>query len=362
MPERTLGGRPAPAPDQDDRIAELCAAVTRPDPRSARLSAVRQLTRARTSGSLGRLDDLVHRIAAIRRTASPGPLSAAVSVLAGDHGVAAHGVSAHQRGITGQVLRLIAAGRAPVNIMAARVPATVESADFGLLVPVGDQRYKVAPGTADICHQDAMSSAQARQAVLNGAAYATERLVLAPLLAVGEIGVGNTTAAAALACRLTGTSPAGMVGAGSGVDAQTLERKRDLVEQALRRSRGVPDDPLRILAALGGYEIAGNVGVILAAAGHRQVVIIDGVITAAAAMVAVRMCPAAADALVAAHCSTEPAHKVLLEALGQPPLLDLGMRLGMATGAALALGLINSALAVADFTPSASSAGLAARS
>ena len=345
----------------DDRIAELCAAVTPPDPRSARLSAVRQLTLARTAGSLGRLDDLVHRIAAIRRAASPGPLPAVVSVLAGDHGVAARGVSVHQRGTTGQVLRLVAAGQAPVNIMAARVPAMVESADFGLLEPVGDQRYKVAPGTADICRADAMSPAQARQGILNGAAYAAERLGPAQLLAVGEIGVGNTTATAALACRLTGTSPAQMVGAGSGVGARIVERKRGLVEQALRRTRWVPDDPLRILAALGGHEIAGNVGVILAAAGRRQVVIIDGVITAAAAMVAVRLCPAAAGAIVAAHCSAEPAHKVLLDALGQPPLLDLGMRLGMASGAALALGLINSALAVADLTPSARCAGLAAR-
>jgi nicotinate-nucleotide--dimethylbenzimidazole phosphoribosyltransferase len=361
MPEHAVDGSAARLSDADDRIAELTDAVVPPDPVSARLSAVRQLTRARTVGSLGRLDDLVHQIAAVRRAPSSGPLPAVVSVLAGDHGVAAHDVSAHKRGVTGQVLRLIADRKAPVNILADRAPATVQSADFGLFEPVGDQRYKVASGTEDICYADAMSAAQVRQAVLNGAAYAAERLAWAPLLAVGEIGVGNTTAAAALACRLTGTSPARMVGAGSGIGPQTLERKRGLVEQALRRTSGVPDDPLRILAALGGYEIAGNVGVILAAAGRAQVVVIDGVITAVAAMVAVRMCPAAAGTLVAAHCSTEPAHEVLLHELGQRPLLDLGMHLGMASGAVLALGLINSALAVADLTPSASSVGMRVR-
>ncbi|MFC9431552.1 nicotinate-nucleotide--dimethylbenzimidazole phosphoribosyltransferase [Streptomyces sp. NPDC056987] len=361
MREHPLGAPTARSPNQDSLIEDLCSDVTAADPRSARLSVVRQLTRARTPGSLGRLDDLVHRIAGIRRTATPGPLPAAVSVLAGDHGVAAHGVSMHSHGLTSQVLRLVAAGRAPVNILAARIPARVECADFGLLEPVGNQRYKVAPGTSDISGQDAMSPAQARQAVLNGAAYARCRLAGAALLAVGEIGVGNTTAASALAVRLLGTSPAQMVGAGSGVDADTVAHKRGLVEQALRRTRKVPDDPLRLLAALGGYEIAGNVGVVLAAAGRQQVTVIDGMITAVAALIAVRLCPATADAVVASHCSAEPAHRALLDALSRSPLLELGMRLGMASGAALALGVINSALAVADLTPPAASVGLAAR-
>jgi nicotinate-nucleotide--dimethylbenzimidazole phosphoribosyltransferase len=357
--DQTDGGLPAHPPGQGDRLAELCAAVSGGDPRSARLSTVRQLTQARPAGSLGRLDEVVHRVAAIRRTATSGPLPSVVSVLAGDHGVAAHGVSAHRHGLTGRVLRLIASGQAPVNIVAARVPASVECADFGLLEPVGEQRYKVAAGTGDICREDAMSPSQAHEAMSNGAAYAADRLASPSMLAVGEIGVGNTTAAAALACRLTGVPATKMVGAGSGVDEATVARKRQLIEQALSRTSRVPDDPMRILAALGGFEIAGNVGVILAAAGRGQVVVIDGAITAIAALIAVRLCPAVSGALIAAHCSTEPAHQATLHALGQQPLLDLGMRLGMASGAALALNLINSALAVAHLMPSATAVGLA---
>jgi nicotinate-nucleotide--dimethylbenzimidazole phosphoribosyltransferase len=351
---------PETMPATDDAIAGLCAAVDVPDRVSARLSTVQQLTRARTANSLGRLDDLVHRVAAIRRCASPGPLTAAVSVLAGDHGVAAHRVSVHRHGLTGRVLRLIDAGRAPVNLIAGRVAAPVRTADFGLLEPFGDQRYKVAAGTGDISRANAMSPEQARQAVRNGAAYVGERLADAQMLAVGEIGVGNTTAATALTCRLTGTGAAELAGVGSGVGADTLARKRRLIEQALRRTRDVPDDPMRVLEALGGFEIAGNVGLILHAAAQRQVVVLDGAITAVAALVAVRLCPPVAGYLVAGHCSTEPVHPVLLKELGLVPLFDLGMRLGMASGAALALGVINAMLAVAQSTPSAEAAGLRA--
>lgn len=341
-----------------DPIVELCASVAPPDSHSTRLSRVRQLTKARPTASLGILDELVHRIAGIRHDPDPGPLSAVISVLAGDHGVARHGVSTHPHGLTNSVLRLIADGLGPVNFAANRVPAKVVTADFGLVEPVGDQRYRIAAGTADICSEDAMSPTQARQAVLNGATYAAERLADAAMVGVGEIGVGNTTASSALAIRLLGTSPLDMVGAGSGVDAPTVVRKRELIERALHRVRHLPDDPLLLLAALGGFEIAGNVGVILAAAGRRQVVVIDGSITAVAALIAVRLCPAASDSIVAAHCSTEPAHRAVLHELGQTPLLDLGMHLGMASGAAFALSLINSMLAVAAQTPSARSANL----
>lgn len=329
---------------------------------SRRLSEVRQRTLARPAGSLGRLDELVHRIAAIRHAPVSGPLPATVSVLAADHGVAALGVSSHPHGLTSRVLRLINAGQGPVNQIAARVPARVETADFGLLDTVGDQRYKIAAGTADICTTDAMSPGQAHRAVLAGAAYCEQRLGNAELVGVGEIGVGNTTAAAALAARLLDVPPARLVGAGSGVDDRTVRLKQELVEQALHRVRRVPDDPLRLLAALGGFEIAGNVGVVLAAAARRQVVVIDGTITAVAALVAVRMCPAVAGSIVAAHLSTEPAHGLLLTALGQTPLLTLDMRLGMASGAAFALGLINSMLAVAGLTPQARAVGLATSS
>ncbi|MEE1822819.1 nicotinate-nucleotide--dimethylbenzimidazole phosphoribosyltransferase [Streptomyces sp. BE20] len=342
-----------------ERIDALCASVTAPDRHSARLAQVRQLALARPSGSLGRLDTLVQRVAGIRRTASPGPLDTVVSVLAGDHGVAAHGTSRFRPGVTGRVLRLIDSGQAPVNILADRLPARVETADFGLVDPVGDQRYKIAPGTADISVRDAMTADLAVRAVAAGARFAEERLGGAGLVAIGEIGVGNTTAATALAARLLGRTATELTGLGSGVPQDTVRQKAALVGLALDRTAHLPDDPLTVLAALGGYEIAGNTGIVLAAAARRQVVLVDGAITAVAALLAVRLCPAVAGYLIAAHESTEPSHRHVLEALGQPPLLRLEMRLGMASGAALAAGLVNAALAVAELTPGAAVAGLA---
>lgn len=360
MAEHSSGGRHTEDADRA-ALAALCARVGLPDRTAARLTHVRQLTRARPPGSLGLLDTLVPRLAGILGRPSPGELSAAVSVLAGDHGVAVHGTSVFRPDVTARVLELIAAGRAPVNVLAARLPAPVEYADFGLARPVGDQRYKVSAGTADITGQDAMTPAQALRAIRHGAAYADARLAGVDLVAVGEIGVGNTTATTALAARLLGLPADGLTGVGSGVPDATVRHKAHLVEQALHRTRDLPDDPVAVLAALGGYEIAGNVGVVLASAARRQVVVVDGTITAVAALVAARLCPAVTEYLVAAHLSSEPAHRLLLDTLGRPPLLQLEMRLGMASGAALAVGLINAALAVAEHTPGADAVDLAGR-
>jgi nicotinate-nucleotide--dimethylbenzimidazole phosphoribosyltransferase len=344
-----------------EQIRKLCRYVAPVEDRFAGLARVRQLTLARPSGSLGELDRAVRRIAAIRRTAAPGPLQAVVSVLAADHGVARQGISAYPHGHTGRVLELIAAGNAPVNILAERIPAMVAYADVGLAQAVGDQRYKVADGTGDLTVVDAMTADQAEQAILNGARYAREQLDDVPLVAIGEIGVGNTTATAVLATRLLDTTAEGMVGIGSGVRAATARRKRELVDLALRRTAHLPDDPLRLLAAVGGLEIAANVGVILAAAGRGQAVVLDGVITAVAALVAVRLCPPAAGYLIAGHRSAEPAHAALLARLALVPLISLDLHLGMASGAAMAVGLLNGALAVAELTPVAGTVGLVPR-
>ncbi|GLZ01168.1 nicotinate-nucleotide--dimethylbenzimidazole phosphoribosyltransferase [Actinoplanes sp. NBRC 103695] len=340
-------------------VRELCDAVVPPDRRQARLAQVRQLTVARPAGSLGRLDDAVLHVAGIRRTTRPEPLAGVVSVLAGDHGVAAHGTSRFRYGLTGRVLALINEGRAPVNRLAARVPARVETADLGLAEPVGDPRYRVAAGTADLCVRDAMTRAETELALANGARYAVERLAGSGMVGVGEIGVGNTTATSALAARLLGVPAAITVGAGSGVDDATVLRKRELIEMALARTAALPDDPLRLLAGLGGLEIAGNVGLILAAAADRRVIVLDGAITAVAALIAVRLCPAVREHLIAGHLSNEPVHRLLLAELCLKPLLSLEMRLGMASGAAMAMALLTGALDVVAATPDAVEAGLA---
>ncbi|MER5352905.1 nicotinate-nucleotide--dimethylbenzimidazole phosphoribosyltransferase [Kitasatospora sp. NPDC002551] len=341
-------------------IDALCALVGPTDRQAGRLGALRLRTLARPHGALGRLDDLVPRIAAIRSDPDPGPLPALVSVLAADHGVAGQAVSALPQPAGGRMLALVRSGRAPLNLIADRVPARVVSADFGLVEPVGEAEFRIGPGTGDICLRDAMTRAEAERAVLNGARFLRGRLDAETAVAVGEIGVGNTTAAAALTARLLVLPAAEVVGAGSGIAPAAAARKLVLVERALARTEGGPAaDPLAQLAALGGYEIAGNVGVILAAAAARRVVVLDGFITAVAALIAVRLCPPAGHYLVAAHRSAEPGHRPLLQALGLDPLLDLGLRLGVASGAALALGLVNTTLELAHRTPRARDVGLA---
>ena len=204
-----------------------------------------------------------------------------------------------------------------------------------------------------------MTPFQAERAVLNGARYFRERFGSQQMIAIGEVGIGNTTAAAALAARLLDLTADHVVGRGSGVDSFGLQRKLELTSRALARVKQRPDDPLTLLASLGGYEIAGNVGLILAAASDRRVVVLDGFITGVAGLLAVRLQPEAASYLVAAHRSAEPGHRLVLEELGIAPVLDLEMCLGMASGAALALGLINSALDIAGNTPRARDVGLA---
>ncbi|MFD6530900.1 nicotinate-nucleotide--dimethylbenzimidazole phosphoribosyltransferase [Streptomyces sp. NPDC060184] len=341
-------------------MAELCDRIGPPDRSAARFAAVRLRTLARPPGALGRLDELVPRISAIRGDPAPGPLPAVISVLAADHGLARHSASAFPQHAGGRVLALALSGRAPVNILADRVSAQFACADFGLTQPVGDPEYRMGPGTGDISVEDAMSAALAERAVLGGARYAQSRLGDEPLVAVGEIGIGNTTAAAALAAVLLDLPPDAVVGAGSGVDASGVARKHGLVAQALHRTARISrDDPMALIAALGGFEIAGNVGVILAAAAARRVVVLDGFITGVAALLAVRLCPQASAYLVAAHRSAEPGHQPVLEAIGLEPLLDLGMRLGMGSGAAMVLGLINTTLELARSTPRARDVGLA---
>jgi nicotinate-nucleotide--dimethylbenzimidazole phosphoribosyltransferase len=249
-----------------------------------------------------------------------------------------------------------------VNALADSVGAPVAYADFGLVSPVGDQSYKVGDGTADIALCDAMTQVQAKRAIRLGARFADDHLAAAGIVAVGEIGVGNTTTTAALAARILGVSARDTVGPGAGLAPAAMARKAARVEAALTRVRDVPDDPLQLLAALGGFEIAGNVGVILRAAAHRQVTVIDGAITALSALVAVRLCPAVAGYLIAAHLSTEPVHGLLLAELRQAPLLDLRMHLGMASGAVLALGLVKGALLIDASVPRAGAVGLAGAS
>jgi nicotinate-nucleotide--dimethylbenzimidazole phosphoribosyltransferase len=301
-------------------------------------------------GSLGRLEDLACRVAAIRGTATPGALAPAIVVCAADHGIAEEGVSAYPPEVTGQMLRNFADGGAAVCVLARQAGARLVVVDVGVREPVGGDAIldrRVRAGTANATLGPAMTRAEAERAVAVGIELADE---LADdgigIVALGEMGIANTTAASALTAALLRADPTGLCGRGTGVDDAGLERKVAAVWRALEANCVSPRDPLGALAGVGGLEIAALTGLVLGCAARRTPVLVDGFITAAAALAAVCIESRCAGTLIAAHRSPEPGHRLILTALGLEPLLQLDMRLGEGSGAALALPIVASALAI----------------
>jgi nicotinate-nucleotide--dimethylbenzimidazole phosphoribosyltransferase len=311
--------------------------------------------------SLGRLEELACRIVAMRGSADPR-LDAAVVVAAGDHGVAREGVSAYPQEVTRQMLLNFATGGAAISVLARQAGARLVVVDAGAVEPVDDpriRRVRIGPGTASLAEGPAMSREQAVEAVEAGIGLARELAADGiGALCLGEMGIGNTTAASALSASLLPADPAAVCGRGTGVDDEGLRRKIEVVRRALAMNAPDPGDPLGCLAALGGFEIALLVGVALGGAAERLVVVLDGFIVGAAALVACQLAPTASEHLVAAHVSAEPGHRLVLEALGLRPLLDLDLRLGEGTGAALALPLLRASLAMLDEMASFGEAGV----
>jgi nicotinate-nucleotide--dimethylbenzimidazole phosphoribosyltransferase len=298
-------------------------------------------------GSLGRLEELAVRIAAIRGTLAVEPLSPAIVVAAADHGVAEEGVSAYPQEVTRQMLANFAAGGAAISVLARAVGAQLVVVDAGVAEPfehpaIRDRR--LGDGTANATAGPAMSRDQAVEAIRRGEELAREVVGSgATVIALGDMGIANTTSATAVCCALLGREPAGMCGPGTGLDAARLAHKVSVVERMLARNEPDADDALGVLACVGGYEIGLLAGVALGAAAERAVVVLDGFITGAATLIAVRLEPALLGYVVASHRSPEPGHAAVLQALGLEPLLDLGMRLGEGTGAALALPIVAAA-------------------
>jgi nicotinate-nucleotide--dimethylbenzimidazole phosphoribosyltransferase len=337
-----------------------------PDPHAER-EARRRLDRlTKPPGSLGRLEELVVRLSGISGCCPPPLRDPVIFTLAGDHGVVAQGVSAYPQAVTAQMVENFLRGGAAVNALARHAGARVVVADLGVAAPLPahpDLRdRKVALGTADMTRGPAMSAAQCAQAIEAGVALVdAERARGADLIATGEMGIGNTTAASAIVATLTGASPESVTGPGTGVDAAGRRRKVEAIRRALAVNRPVSGDALDTLAKVGGFEIAGLVGVILAGAASRLPVVLDGFIAGAAALVAVRLRTEARGALLAAHRSAEPGHARVLEALGLEPYLDLGLRLGEGTGAALGIGLARAAVALLTEMATFKSAGVSDR-
>ncbi|NOX63855.1 MAG: nicotinate-nucleotide--dimethylbenzimidazole phosphoribosyltransferase, partial [Chloroflexi bacterium] len=284
----------------------------------------------------------------------------------GDHGVTAEGVSAFPPEVTPQMVFNFLRGGAAINVLARRAGARVVVVDMGVAARLEPHPHlvdkKVAAGTGNIARGPAMTREQAVQALLNGAAVVEAELEKGlDILGTGDMGIGNTTPSAAIAAAITGRMPAEIVGRGTGVDDAGLARKIAAVQRALAVNRPDPHDGVDVLAKVGGFEIGGLAGAMLAAAAHDKPVVIDGFISTAAALIAATLAPGLRPYLIAAHRSQEQGHRLMLRWLGLEPVLDLDLRLGEGTGAALAFHIIESACAALDEMATFAEAGVSER-
>jgi nicotinate-nucleotide--dimethylbenzimidazole phosphoribosyltransferase len=330
-------------------------------------ASARQEALTKPAGSLGRLEEISIRVAGITGRPRPVIHDKVILVMAGDHGVVAEGVSAYPQAVTAQMVLNFLSGGAAINVLARHNGARVVVADLGVAADLPSHPdlivKKIAPGTANMTLGPAMTRAQAVRAVAAGAEVVAGEISRGlDLLAPGDMGIGNTTSSAAIAAAITGCAPEELVGRGTGVDDVGLQRKLKAVERALEVNSPDPDDALDVLSKVGGFEIGGITGAILAAAAHRRLVVVDGFISTAAAMLAVILQPRVREYLFAGHCSQETGHRRMMDWLGLEPILDLRMRLGEGTGAALASSLIEAACKLLTEMATFSEAGVSGKS
>ncbi|MDQ2585801.1 nicotinate-nucleotide--dimethylbenzimidazole phosphoribosyltransferase [Saccharothrix yanglingensis] len=316
--------------------------VEPPSEAARREAAARHAVLTKPAGSLGRLEELGAWVAACQGECPPRPFTRPrVVVFAGDHGVAKHGVSAYPSEVTGQMVANFLAGGAAVNVLANVAGATVRVVDVSVDSDTAVGDLKVRRGSGSIDREDALTPEEAVKAVEIGRKLVDDEVDGgADLLIAGDMGIGNTTPAAVLIAALTGAEPVAAVGRGTGVDDQGWMRKTAAIRDALRRARPVIDDPVALLAAASGADIAAMAGFLAQAAVRRTPVILDGVVVGAAAVVAEELAPGAREWWVAGHRSAEPAHALALNHLGLEPLLEFDMRLGEGSGAVAALPLV----------------------
>ncbi len=306
--------------------------------------------------ALGRLHEVAERLCGIQKTLEPSINRKSFLVMAGDHGVVDEGVSAYPQVITGEMVKTFLRGGAGINVLARHVGAEVYAVDMGIIPELdpnsldSDNRLlirKVAKGTANLAQGPAMTRHEAENSILTGFKLAGELFQKGlEILGTGDMGIGNTTPSAAIGTVITGRSLNDMVGRGTGVDDKGLQRKQDAIRRGIQVNKPDREDGLDILSKIGGFEIGGIAGCVLAGAFYSHPVVIDGFISTAGALIAHSLCPVVADYLFAGHCSDEPGHRAMLEHLGLEPILDLQMRLGEGTGGALAMGIMEGAVKI----------------
>lgn len=348
-------------------LDELIAQIPPLDKNCMETARARQNVLTKPQGSLGRLEEIAVHTAGITAETLPRIKDKLIVVMAGDHGVVAEGVSAYPQEVTSQMVLNFLNGGAAINVLARHIGARVVVVDMGVAGEIRDHPglivKKIARGTKNIAGGPAMTRAQAEEAILSGAQVVEEEIAKGlDILATGDMGIGNTTPSAAIAVALLQCTPEEIVGRGTGIDDLGLQRKISAVKQSLAVNQPDPDDALDVISKVGGFEIAGLTGAVLAAAAHRSPVVIDGFISTAAAMIAAKLQPQVRDYLFAGHCSEELGHRRMMDWLGLEPLLDLNMRLGEGTGAALAISIVEAACKILAEMATFEEAGVAEKS
>jgi nicotinate-nucleotide--dimethylbenzimidazole phosphoribosyltransferase len=324
----------------------------RPLDGAVEIAAQRRLdSLTKPQGSLGKLEELGRRIAAIQGRVLPQLGRKRLFVFAADHGITEEGVSAYPKEVTAQMTYNFLRGGAAINVLARQYGVEVAVIDVGVDYEFGAVRglrnCKVRRGTENFSRGPAMTRVEARQSVETGIRLVQEVAAEGPfLLGAGEMGIGNTTSAAAVLCAFTGALPWDVAGRGTGIDDLTLAKKIAAIERGLDLNRPNANDPLDVLAKVGGLEIGALAGMVLGAAAFRIPMVLDGFITGVAALAACRLCPSVSEVLFASHLSAERSHRLVLEELKLGPLLDLQLRLGEGTGACLVMNLIEAAVRV----------------
>lgn len=331
-------------------LQQAVAAIRPPDAETMSRAAARQATLTKPPGSLGQLEGLSIRLAGMLRTEQPRISGKAIIIAAADHGVVAQGVAAYPQDVTAQMVLNFLAGGAAINVICEQLGIQQIIVDAGVateLPPHPELRsLGIGRGTTDMTQGPAMTREQARQCMEAGIGFAQECVERGiDLIGTGDMGIGNTTASAAITSVMTGLPPEDVTGDGAGRPAAGLQHKIAVIRRALEVNAPNPQDGLAVLAGVGGFEIGVLAGVIIGAAANGRPVVLDGFISGAAALIANAIAPASRDYMIAAHLSAERGHRTALDHLGLTPILDLNMRLGEGTGAALAMPIIEAAAA-----------------
>lgn len=348
-------------------FGQIIDAIRQPDRSVLPLVQARLDRLTKPVGSLGRLEELAAQYVLITGELKPNVPRGAVFTFAADHGVAREGVSAYPRDVTAQMVLNFLRGGAGVNVLARHAGVEVRVVDIGVDFEFGRVpgliSRKIMPGTNDFLSEQAMTRSQAEQAVMTGMDLAREAVRDGiGLIGTGDMGIGNTTASAAIAAALTGRPAADVTGRGTGIDDAAHARKVAVIERALARHRPDRADALDVLAKVGGLEIGGLAGLILGAAAARVPVVLDGFIAGAAALIATGLQPRCQAYLIASHRSVERGHQAVLDHLKLKPLLDLELRLGEGTGACLAMSLVVAAVRILTEMATFDEAGISEKS